>query len=133
MTELGRGSYSVPQVARLVGVPSRTLRRWVVGSSDGQAALPTPPPMVGGQPSLDFADLISALFIRAFREHGVSLQHIRLAALRAARELEDERPFSLRNFATDGRRIYRWLDDKKSAHLHDAVSGQFVIVELFKP
>ncbi len=132
MTQLGKGIYSVPQAARLVGVPSRTLRRWVVGSSKGKAALPTSPPMVGGEPTLDFADLVSALFIRVFREHGLSLQHIRVAALRAARDLGNERPFSLRNFTTDGRRIYRWFDDDKIV-LHDAGSGQQVIVPIFKP
>ncbi len=120
------------QAARLVGVPSQTLRRWVVGSPEGKSALPTPASLIGGEATLDFADLVSALFIRSFREHGVSLQHIRVAALRAAKDLDHERPFSLRNFTTDGRRIFRWFDDTKGV-LHDAGSGQQVIVPIFKP
>ena len=134
MAELGKGIYSVPQAARLVGVPTQTLRRWVLGTSQGRAALPTPPPMVDDEPALEFADLISALFIQAFRDEGVSLQHIRHVALNAAREFGSDRPFSLQRFATDGRRIYQWLgDEKRGRRLLDADTGQHVIVPIFRP
>jgi uncharacterized protein (DUF433 family) len=132
MTLLGKGIYSLPQAARLVGVPPQRLRRWVVGVPSGQAALPTPTAMIDGEPVLEFADLISALFIQAFREKHVSLQHIRRAALNAAKELRNDRPFSLRNFATDGRRIFHWLGDDKR-HLLDAETGQHVMIPIFKP
>jgi uncharacterized protein (DUF433 family) len=132
MTLIGKGIYSLPQAARLVGVPPQRLRRWVVGAPGGKAALPTPPAMLDGEPVLEFADLISALFIQAFREKNISLQHIRYAAFKAAKDLRNDRPFSLRNFATDGRRIYHWFGPNRQ-HLLDAETGQHVMIPIFKP
>lgn len=134
MMQLGKGIYLLPQAARLVGVPSRMLRRWMFGTSDDDPVLPTPPPIVDGIPSLEFVDLVSALFIKAFRKEGVSLQHIRRVALKAAHELGDPRPFSLRNFTTDGRRIYRWVEDDEAARaLVDVDTGQFVMRPVYDP
>lgn len=129
MNRLGKGIYSVPQAARLVGVPSPQLRRWVVGTAKGKAALPTALQSIDGEPTLEFADLISALFIRAFRDEGVSLQLIRRVALKAAEELGNDRPFSLRRFGTDGRRIYQ----NEARALRDAETGQYVMKPIFKP
>jgi uncharacterized protein (DUF433 family) len=130
MTQLGKGIYSVPQAARLVGVPAQRLRRWIVGSSQGESALPTAPTMVGGEPALEFVDLVSALFIRAFREHGVPLPLIRRVAVRLADELGNDRPFSLQRFKTDGRRIY---EEETRRSLRDAETGQYVMSPVFKP
>lgn len=134
MPGLGTGIYSLPEAARIVSVEPTRLRRWVIGSGSGKPALPTPPAMVGGEPSLTFADLVSSLFIRAFRDEGVSLQHIRRVALKASEELDNERPFSLKNFATDGRRIYQWIGRSSNARkLLDADTGQSVMPRVFKP
>lgn len=135
MTQLGKGIYLVPQAARLVGVPARRLRRWLLGSPDHAAAVPTPPSIFDGHPSLDFADLVSALFIKAFRNHGVSLQHIRRVAEKAAQELGTEHPFTLRDFATDGRRIFRWIGDEVEARklLVDIEREQYVMRPIFEP
>jgi uncharacterized protein (DUF433 family) len=132
MAELGKGIYLVPEAARLVGVPPRRLRRWMLGAGDEAPVLPTLPEVVDGEPSLDFADLVSALFINAFREQGVTLQHIRRVATKAAKELDDPRPFRLKNFTTDGSRIYRWIDDKEAARaLVDVDTGQYVMLPVY--
>lgn len=134
MTQLGRGIYLLPEAARLVGVPPSRLRSWLLGADGEEPVLPTPPPVVEGKPTLEFVDLVSALFINAFRNQGVSLQHIRRVAEKAARELGDPRPFCLQNFVTDGRRIYRWVDDEEAARaLLDVVTGQYVIRPVYEP
>jgi uncharacterized protein (DUF433 family) len=134
MVELGKGIYLVPEAARLVGVRSPRLRRWMLGAGNEAPVLPTPPEIFDGQPALDFADLVSALFIQAFREQGVTLQHIRRVAAKAANELNDPRPFCLKHFTTDGHRIYRWIDDDKAARaLVDVVTGQYVIRPVYEP
>lgn len=134
MTQLGRGIYLLPEAARLVGVPSKRLRRWLLGTGGDAPVLPTPPPIFEGEPSLEFVDLVSALFIKAFRTQGVSLQHIRRVAIKAAAELDDPRPFCLRNFTTDGRRIFRWVDDEEAARaLVDVDTGQYVMRAVYEP
>lgn len=134
MTQLGKGIYLISEAARLVGVKSRLMRRWMLGDGGQAPVLPTPPLICEGEPSLDFQDLVSALFIHAFRTQGVSLQHIRRVAAKAANELGHPRPFCLKNFTTDGRRIYRWIDDEEAARaLVDVGTGQCVMLPVYGP
>lgn len=74
--------------------------------------------------SLGFFDLMEIRFVHAFRQHGVSLQHIR-KALEKAHELFDlDYPLSTLRLKTDGRKIFaeilpdgtreRWLIEMPS-------------------
>ena len=118
----GRGFYSVPEAARLIGVNARTLRRWAVGYGFKRPKGPRSYPPVtrrelaplDGLVELTFLDLVELLFIATFLQAGVSLHAIRRAAKSAAQLLGvKDHPFCLRRFRTDGRRIFKdmQLDD----------------------
>ena len=97
---IGRGVYSVPEAARLTGVPAKRIRRWTQGYEWGRFGLRRrTDPVVSnelsaeiGTAALDFADLVEIRFLNAFREHGVSWKTIKIASYRA-KELLGVRPF----------------------------------------
>src|SRR5436305_6279153 len=106
---LGLGVYSVPEAARLTGVSSRRIRRWLQGYSYSAGGAPhTSPPLwrrqIASQESLilSFRDLLEVRFVDAFRRHGVGWKAIRVAAECAAEIVQDSYPFSTRRFKTDG-------------------------------
>jgi uncharacterized protein (DUF433 family) len=143
--ELGKGIFTVPETARMLMLPEARVRRWLLGSKNDESALPSPPVYVDGVPWLTFADLVSAMFIDAFRSQGLSLQRIRRMADKAAARYDTERPFSIRSFATDGKRIYEWLGEEPEAKtgksrrrndprdLVDFETGQAAIKTVVKP
>ncbi len=89
--------------------------------------------------SLGFFDLMEIRFVAAFRQYGVSLQHIR-QALAKAREIFDlDYPLSALKFKTDGRKIFadvlprgvqakRWLIEMPSGQ-H---SFEFILRHLYE-
>lgn len=58
------------------------------------------------QSVLTFLELVELLFIRMFRDHGVSWSTIRRASERAAEQFGTPCPFAVRRFDTDGNRIF---------------------------
>lgn len=121
---LGIGSYTVPEAARLLRIPSINIRRWLGGYSyktqEGDRRLPplwTPQiPTFEAHIELGFRDLIELRFVSAFLHAGLGLQTIR-GCLEYARTLvDDERPFSTRQFHTDGKTIFfQFIDEVVSA------------------
>src|SRR5437868_1864149 len=111
---LGIGYYSVPEAARLLEMPSRTINRWLGGYSylsDGKrmamSPLWTPQlPQVDSHIELGFRDLVELRFARAFVKAGLGLQTIRRCLDYARECVDDVRPFSTRRFQTDGRTIF---------------------------
>jgi uncharacterized protein (DUF433 family) len=107
---LGIGFYTAADAQRLIAVPARTLRRWLLGHRHARGettALWSPGvPQHGKTLELSFADLMEARFVRAFLEAGVSLQGVRLALMRAREIFQVERPFATQRFRTDGRTIF---------------------------
>lgn len=118
---LGVGIYSIPEAARLSGVSSSRIARWIRGYTYkyGEERRSSPPlwqrelPEVDGRYSLGFRDLIEVRFVDAFRTHGVSWKTIRKAASRASELFGIDHPFSARRFVTDGRRIFADVYDEE--------------------
>lgn len=133
---LGIGFYTVPEAARLIRMPARTITRWLGGYAYTSGGKPgrMPPlwapelPANDDRIELGFRDLIELRFVQAFVREDVDLRVIRgcLAAARAA--VQDSRPFSTRRFKTDGRTIF--LDSLKpngESEVIDLKHGQYVI------
>lgn len=113
-SQVGVGIYTMAEAARLVGSPSRQVRRWALGypfPSRGKTRLSPPvilskPLQLEKQYAITFRQLIELRFVRLFRQHGVSMPVIRAAARNAAQQLQTATPFGMRRFYTDGRAIF---------------------------
>ena len=112
---IGVGLYTVPEAARLAGVPSRRIRRWVHGyryrARDGAETASEPlwcadAPAADTTVGLSFLDMMEVRMVNAFRGHGVSWAVIRDAARHACELFRDNHPFTMRRFQTDGNRIF---------------------------
>jgi uncharacterized protein (DUF433 family) len=135
---LGVGYYTVPEAARLLKMPARNISRWLSGytykSKGKEAHMPplwTPElPRLDDHLELSFRDLIELRFVDAFEKAGLGLKTIR-HCLEYAREcVHDERPFSTRQFQTDGRTIFlESLRVTGEAEVLDLKKRQYVIRE----
>lgn len=132
------------QAARLSGVPSRSIRRWLKGYSYRYRGTTTrQPPVISPHFDLSetdalavsFRDLLEIRFVHAFRDLGVSWKVIRLAAEKARTLLDTEHPFTTKAFASDGRRIF--ADLQKEGHREkrviDLVSDQYCFRQVMLP
>jgi len=138
------GVYSVPEASRLVRMPRGWVKRMVRGYAfRGRKGQPSAsPPLfrgthedVGGVINLSFLDLIELLFVRDFREHGVSMPIIRRAAVVAAEMFKDlDHPFCLKRFATDGKYIFGTAaTEEGDEHMIDLVHRQHVFSQVMEP
>lgn len=109
---IGHGVYTIPEAARLTGVPRRSIRRWALGYQyvrHGERR--QLPPVIRPQfhdtdiPVLSFLDLQELRFLHAFRTRGVSWHTLRLAHERARQSIGRDHPFATGKFRTDGQRI----------------------------
>jgi uncharacterized protein (DUF433 family) len=110
----GVGAYTPAEAARLTGMPSSAIRRWLFGYSydhHGPRTIQAPlwQPEYGmeqEEPLLGFRDLIEARMVGNLRQLRIGLPTIR-ACLRAAVEIaQDDHPFSSASFRTDGKRLF---------------------------
>jgi uncharacterized protein (DUF433 family) len=136
VSRLGTGFYTVPEAARLLRLPSRTINRWLGGysyiSGGQQSRMPplwTPElPAVDARLELGFRDLIELRFIQAFIQQKVDLRVIRRCLEMAREVVQDTRPFSTRRFKTDGRTIFlESLTADGGGEILDLRRGQYVI------
>jgi uncharacterized protein (DUF433 family) len=74
-------------------------------------------------------------FIKMFRDHGVSLQTIRIASERAAAKFHTNCPFSVKRFDTDGTSIFATLQKESSDKvvLEDIARGQYCFEKILRP
>ncbi|RZF61067.1 hypothetical protein EWE75_19725 [Sphingomonas populi] len=113
-TSFGIGAYSPSEAARLTGLPSSAIRRWLFGYSYNHQGLPTTQaplwrPEYGldqDDPVLGFRDLIEARMVGNLRNLGIGLPTIRRCMNTAAEIANDDHPFSSANFRTDGTRLF---------------------------
>ncbi|MGH7120498.1 MAG: DUF433 domain-containing protein [Acetobacteraceae bacterium] len=140
---IGIGLYTVPEAARLTGIPQARLRRWLRGytyaAGEGRAAASQPVwqrqlPEIDGTLGLGFLDLMEARFIDAFRKAGVPWRVIRLGAERAREIGGADHPFSSQRFRTDGRTIFTEIvDQAREPQLLDLVKSQFAFARVIGP
>ena len=132
---IGVGLYTIPEAARLVGVPSRRIRRWVHGyryrGRDGAEAASEPlwhadTPATDTTVGLSFLDMMEVRMVSAFRGHGVSWAVIRDAARHACDLFRDNHPFTMRRFQTDGNRIFGEAAEEQGGRLLDMNRRQWV-------
>jgi uncharacterized protein (DUF433 family) len=112
---LGIGHYTVPEAARLLRLPTSSIRRWLGGYSSmskGGERLNFPPlwtpqvPAFENRIELGFRDLIELRFVSAFVDAGLGILTIRQCLKQAREIVKDERPFSTHRFRTDGKTIF---------------------------
>lgn len=139
---VGIGLYTVPEAARLTNVPRGSIRRWLLGHRyrrDGK--LRELPRVLEGQVQqvntivgLGFLDLMEIRFVNAFRQHGVSLLTIRLAAERACEMFGQDHPFTRRRFETDGRRVFASaVEETGETKVIDLVKSQYAFHRVIRP
>lgn len=126
----GIGAYSPTEAGRLLRIPPATIRHWLFGYSYGrQGPKTSQPPLWIAQygpsqdePLLGFRDLLEARIVRGLREAGLGLPTIRKCLERARELVDDEHPFSTRQFQTDGKTLFiehgdGLLDLRKRQHV----------------
>ncbi|SEJ95936.1 MerR family transcriptional regulator [Paraburkholderia diazotrophica] len=139
----GIGLYTFHEAAQLTKIPVRDLRRWLEGYSYRHTThdeLVSVPPLWETELAdndlngISFHDLLEIRFVQAFRQHGVSLQTIRLAS-RLARELfSTPYPFTSRRFQTDGRTIFASaIEETGETELLDLVKRQYAFRKVIEP
>lgn len=129
---IGQGFYDYAQAASLVGVDTRTLKRWI-GEYEGSE-----PVFDGASPVADtvtFIELMELMFIGMFREQGVPLQTIRAAADAASKKFQTAHPFCVKQFDTDGKTIFATLIKKEADKqiVEDLAKGQLVFENIIRP
>lgn len=138
----GIGLYTFPEAAVLTKIPVRDLRRWLDGYSyrdKKQEQVSVDPLWETGLSADDldgisFHDLLEVQFVHAFREHGVSLQTIRVASQRARELFKTDYPFTSQQFRTDGRTIFASaIEETGETELLDLVKQQYAFRKIIEP
>ncbi len=132
---IGRGVYTMAEAGRLTGVPVPNLDRWARGYHyTHQGRERYSPPIIGtgleergGEPILDFRDIMEIRFLSAFRKEGVSWSVIRRVAAKVHVALKFTHPFATKLFRTDGRTILLELisKDEEDHRLVDLLRDQY--------
>jgi uncharacterized protein (DUF433 family)/DNA-binding transcriptional MerR regulator len=138
---VGVGLYSLSEAAHILGVRAPTLRRWVSqytyrvkGIQYFHRPIVTRS-FLGPSKPLTFLELIELLFVKMFREQGVSMQTIRKAAGIAADLFQTPYPFAVKRFDTDGRHIFAtlWERVEERRIIEELDRGQTVFDSVVRP
>ncbi len=138
---VGIGLYSMPEVSRIIGVESRKLRRWAkeyAHHADGTTRYHVPViarHFGAGDDTLTFLELIELLFVKLFREAGVTMPTIRAASQRFSELFDARYPFTVKRFDTDGQHIFVTLRQETNDQelLQDIAKGQLAFEEVVRP
>jgi uncharacterized protein (DUF433 family)/DNA-binding transcriptional MerR regulator len=137
----GVGLYTISEAARLAGVRSVELRRWLRGYISGRGEdVRRHPPLWTSEiaeaaiDAVSFHDLLEVRFVKAFRNLGISLQAIRIAATNAREILSSPYPFLCKKFRTDGRTIFaEAMSESGELDLLDLRQRQYVFAKVVEP
>ncbi|KGV24781.1 hypothetical protein [Burkholderia pseudomallei] len=138
----GIGLYTFHEAALLTKIPVRDLRRWLDGYSyrdkkhESISVDPLWKTALAGDDldGISFHDLLEVRFVHAFREHGVSLQTIRVASRRARELFNTDYPFTSQQFRTDGRTIFASaIEETGETELLDLVKQQYAFRKIIEP
>src|SRR4051812_4380777 len=136
------GIYTVRDAARLTGVSTGRIRRWLRGYRYySRKKAYTSRPLWQGQwkpidksVALGFLDLIEILFVDAFLKAGISWTTLREARERAEEMFGVSHPFCTNRFVTDGREIFAELHrETGEASLLEIIGRQQVFAQIIKP
>ncbi|MDX6767536.1 MAG: DUF433 domain-containing protein [Candidatus Methylacidiphilales bacterium] len=115
---LSSGAYTLPDAARLLGLPLARLRSWVRGTSlrpvEGSVASSRRLPAgefstrgEGRDRHFNFFTLIELFSIAQLRGHGVSMTTLRQARKELGSRFQTPYPFALQGLMTDKRRLLK--------------------------
>lgn len=123
------GLYSIPEAARYLQTSPGTVARWKQHFSD-RLRLPTSDP--DERRFVGFAELIEMLYVKAFRDAGISLRTIRAAARRLQSEWGVAFPFASRR--VDATQVRTLIARVRGDRWETADAGQqvFPFVELIR-
>jgi uncharacterized protein (DUF433 family) len=112
--------YTMREAARLAGVASATVRRWLRGyTPDPRQPWRQSPPVFGEQvesPFVSFLQLVEIVIASDFRKVGhVKLEVVRLAYENAKEETRIEYPFAHLQLESLGGHIIRWIREGDGA------------------
>jgi uncharacterized protein (DUF433 family) len=140
---LNTGIYAVPDAARLSGVSTWRIRRWLKGykfRTKKQHERRSPPlwhgqlEPIGKSLALGFLDLIEIRFVDAFLKAGLSWAMVRKAHERGVQLFSNSHPFCTNRFVTNGREVFVELHQKAGQPtLVDIVHDQHVFSQITKP
>lgn len=134
---LDEPTYPAAEAARLVGLSTDRVKRWLRGYSyhyDSKCLRQNPVIHRSGSADNSYAsflDLIDLLFAKRFVDQGISLQRLRKALDESASILKTTH-FARQSFFTDGKNIYLEVSDEGDAILELLSGGQWVIPDLIK-
>ena len=117
--ELGRGIYTMADVARYAGMHHSTVRSWF----RTRGVLESDFIETDGEFCVSFYDLLDSIVARQFRRHGVRMHTVRRAYRKLADILETSHPFCHRGLYTGGRKIIVTASIG-STELRDAITNQ---------
>jgi uncharacterized protein (DUF433 family) len=141
-TLLGRGIYSVPDVARLTQIEPGTLHRWLRGYHfTHQGAKVFSGRVIFGEIepihdsfAMSFLDLQEARCLQEFRKRHIGWKRLREVHEKARLALDTDHPFSTGQFKTVGRDIVRDFADEHGDHvLLDVARDQTAFREFLEP
>lgn len=136
MSELvGKGLYSAREAARIIRVPTTTLRRWMFGyHNQGIEYAGLWEREIREPGIIGFHDLLELKLVHEFRQHGLNLAVIREAARIAREEFSTPYPFTRQQFHTDGKRVFLEAAEQiGDTHLVDIISRQYVMDQVYRP
>jgi uncharacterized protein (DUF433 family) len=142
MTLVQTGIYTVPEAARLTGVSSWRIRRWLRGyeftTKCGRHR--SAPVWTGQLPPIDhsmaigFLDLVEIRCVDAFIREGVGWKEVRLAHHRAQEVLQLTHPFCTNQFKVSGRKIILELPQTNAdPQLWEIARNQRVFERITRP
>lgn len=141
-TFLETGIYTIPEAARLTGVSSWRIRRWLrgyqfkvkTGRHHSPAVWPSQLPAIDEKFALGFLDLLEVRCVDAFISAGVSWKTLRQAHSQAQKVVGHSHPFCTHRFVTDGQAIFVELRERNDeVALWDMHDLQRVFEKIIRP
>lgn len=135
---LGRGLYTLPEVARLTGLRAARVREWFRGRADGsrrrRPILRGDYEPVGGDVAVSFHDLIDTFVVGQLREHGVPMPTVRRVYRKLQANLGEPHPFCHQQLLTHGKTVLMsGLDEAGREQITEVLTGQGVFPAIIRP
>ena len=138
--------YTLPEAARIVGVPPSTLRSWTKGYESAKGHSKHDPVIKAfahdvrtgktREASITFIGLVEALVLSAIRKCGVPLQRIRPALKMLSNEFDLEHVLASKKLYTDGAEVLYNYAENQEGKLPEKLtvvrSGQRVFAEIIE-
>jgi len=138
-TTLNSGIYTIPDAARILGLPLPKVRRWMKGSELADAVEESPARYgidslgiegTGAEKHMDFLSLIELYTVMRLRELRVSFPTIRRARADLAQRLGVDHPFAAQSLFVDEAKL---LTENDNLHYELGTNGQIAIRKVLEP